>query len=175
MTGAPTALLAAVLLVGCGKPDAPATAPAATPAPNGNAVAVASGYSMPVNAIAGGSCSLDAVNGAPAADAAVASGSDVMFGGWMADAGKHVPKDAIFVLAGEQGSYSMPVTAGVDRPDVAAALGSDALKSSGFNLLARLTNVVPGDYKPQIVFGAGAPAFCSLNTVISVTGQGKPK
>lgn len=170
------------LAAGCGKQDAPASdaatapAPVETPeiaptatAPPAPAVAALMDYDASTIPAAGGNCSLDAINGAAAAGASAKVGSEVMFGGWIADAGKQVPTEARLVLKGAEKAYSAPLVAGAERLDVASALAADALKLSGYNVLAKL-DVVPGTYELSIVHGpTGAAASCALNASLAVT------
>lgn len=177
--------VAVCLVVGCGKQDAPAENAAATqapatattpdsPAPTAPeaaapvAVAVAS-FQAPANLQPGGNCSLDAINGGAAAGASVKAGSEVMFAGWVADAANQVPKEALLVLTSGANSYSAPLVADAERPDVAAALAAESLKNSGYNVLAKL-DVVPGTYELSIVHGpVDAAASCPLKASMTVT------
>ncbi|WP_222565220.1 hypothetical protein [Novilysobacter antarcticus] len=108
-------------------------------------------------AMTGGSCALDAVNGGDARLTSVKAGTEVWFSGWVADDDKQVPADALFVFRGEGRSYSIPVLAGVARPDVAKALSSEALATSGYNLLARV-DMIPGSYALVIISGTSTAA-----------------
>ena len=117
----------------------------------------------------GGSCAIDAINGGPAAGASVKVGSDVQFGGWIADAGNRVPTEARLILKASQNAYSAPLVAGGERPDVAAALGAEPLALSGYNVLAKM-DVAPGTYELSIVHGvADAATSCVLNASLIVT------
>ena len=170
------------LAAGCGKQDVPVTDPAAAPAPAAATETAppasapsASGalalmeYAASAAPAAGGNCSLDAINGGAAAGATVKVGSEVMFGGWIADAINQVPTEALLVLKGAEKAYSAPLVAGGERLDVATALAAESLKLSGYNVLAKL-DVVPGTYELSIVHGpADAAASCSLNASLAVT------
>lgn len=174
------AVLALGIVTGCGEKEAPAVVadaapavaetPAATPAAAVEPTPVNfAAYAAPANApVAGGSCELDAINGAPAIGASAKVGDQVMFGGWIADANNQVPTDARIVLKGPDNSYSVPLVAGVERADVAAAYGADSLKLAGYNVLATL-DVAPGTYELSIVHGpAEAPVACALKGSLAV-------
>jgi len=125
---------------------------------------------MPGDAVESGNCALDAINGVAPDAATIATGSTIVFGGWMSDASKQVPKNASLVLKGAQASYYAALSSGVERPDVAASLGSDALRTSGFNLSTVLQNVSPGNYELLVVYTGATPVFCSFNKGLTVTG-----
>lgn len=116
----------------------------------------------------GGHCSLDAINGGAIGGATARVGEDVSFGGWVSDIDNQVPTAALFVLEGSSKSYSLPLVAGVERPDVAAALSNEALKNSGFNLVAKIDAVAPGEYSLAIVLGADRASRCELNAKLTV-------
>lgn len=171
--GTAAAILAVVLLTACGKQEAP-TAPAPAPAPAADQSASApatevSEYVLPDGLAGAGYCALDVVNGQPPAGATAVTNSDVSFGGWAADASKQVPTQALFVLKGSEKTYSVPLVVNGDRPDVATALSSEPLKSSGYNLPVRLTNVVPGTYELMVMLGGDNPAVCVLPANLVVT------
>lgn len=171
--GIAAATLAAMLLTACGKQEAstapaPAPAPAADQSASAPAVEVAE-YALPDGLAGAGYCALDVVNGQPPAGATAITNSDVLFGGWAADASKQVPTQALFVLKGSEKTYSVPLDVRGDRPDVAAALSSEPLKSSGYNLPVRLTNVVPGTYELLIMLGGDNPAVCMLPATLVVS------
>lgn len=116
----------------------------------------------------GGACALDHVNGEVSAKVGVAVGTQVLFAGWATDADGNVPAEMRLVLKGERaGNYSAPLAAGVDRPDVAAALGNEAARGSGYLLAATLA-VEPGEYEVAVVHGGAAPRTCVLNKHIVV-------
>jgi hypothetical protein len=169
------------MLVGCGEKGAgstttnepsvpvasePADAVQPLPAASSN---IASEYVAPLALAAGGHCFLDAVNGAGIKDATAKVGQEVSFGGWVVDVDNQVPTTALFVLEGENKSYSIPLVAGADRPDVAAALANEALNKSGYNIIAKLDNVVPGEYALAIILGPGLASRCELNAKIVIT------
>lgn len=168
------AVAAGMLLVACGGEaptpagDAPAAdapaAPAAAPAPVPASSAVPAAYAMPGDATAAGRCSLDALNGKRGETVALPAGGTALFGGWVADAGKNVPTGAMLVLDKGADSYAAPLVAGAHRPDVAAALGSEALAQSGFNLKLDLAGVPAGAYRVVITFAGDAPTYCDLKT-----------
>jgi hypothetical protein len=174
------ASLAAMMLVvvaACEKQEAPVadTAPAeapavqvAAPGPADSGPVVISEYDAATPAAEGGHCQLDAINGGAPAGASAKPGSDIVFSGWVADAGNQVPAEARLVLKGAEKAYSAPLTAGVERPDVATTLAADTLKFSGYNLATKL-DVAPGSYELSIVHGhAGSEASCTLNASLTV-------
>lgn len=166
------AIAASLLVAGCGADAPPAPAADAVPAPAADAAtaasvppandAVASAYEIPTGMAAGGHCALDAVNGTRAEVVTVAAGGPVMFGGWVADSGMQVPGNALLVLGNGADSYAAPLVAGAPRPDVAQALGSEALANAGFNLQADLSAVAPGRYELGVVVDSAAPAYCDF-------------
>lgn len=175
------AVMVLSLAGGCGKQDVasdaattpapvetPATAPTAPTATASTAVTLMD-YDALVTPVAGGNCALDTINGDATAGASAKIGSEVMFNGWIADAGNQVPTEARLVLKGAEKAYSAPLVAGAERLDVAASLKADSLKFSGYNVLVKL-DVVPGTYELSIVHGpANAAAYCSLNASLAVT------
>lgn len=165
------------LCVGCGKTNAPdaASAPpapsevsapaAAAPAVAPVAVALAE-YDVSTLVPAGGHCELDAINGIPKAGATVKAGTEAMFGGWIGDDTNQVPSVARLVFKGADKAYTAPLVAGVERADVAKALGAESMKQAGYNVLVKL-DVAPGTYELSIVHGAdAAAASCALGSVV---------
>jgi ABC-type transport system substrate-binding protein len=165
------------LCVGCGKtnaPDAASAPPApsevsapAAPAPAVAPVAVAlAEYDASTLVPAGGHCELDAINGIPKAGATVKAGTEAMFGGWIGDDANQVPSVARLVFKGADKAYTAPLVAGVERQDVAKALGAESMKQAGYNVLVKL-DVAPGTYELSIVHGAdAAAASCALGSVV---------
>ena len=165
------------LCVGCGKTNAPdaASAPAArseVSAPGAVAPAVApvavalAEYDVSTLVPAGGHCELDAINGIPKAGATVKAGTEAMFGGWIGDDTNQVPSVARLVFKGADKAYTAPLVAGVERADVAKALGAESMKQAGYNVLVKL-DVAPGTYELSIVHGAdAAAASCALGSVV---------
>lgn len=153
-------------LAACGEPtqapDAPPAAPVTLAAPVSSFAPITGAEAAPA-----GNCSLDAINGAPVSGASVVAGSEVMFGGWVADGAAAVPADAMLVMRGAQ-AYAVPLVAGVERPDVATALNSEQARLSGFNASARLDGVQPGEYGLSIVH-TGSSASCDLKATLTVT------
>lgn len=167
------ALVAALCIAGCGAETAtdttvPAAAEPAVPAPAAGAVdasqATAADYAMVAGAPTAGHCALDATNGMPGPTVTAPAGSRVMFAGWAATNDKQPPMDALFVLANGTDSHAVPLVAGAHRPDVAAALGSEALAHAGYNLDVDLGNVPAGSYDLVIVLDQASSAHCSLAT-----------
>ncbi len=130
--------------------------------------AYATAYEFPADAEPGGSCALDAVNGAPAAGAAVKAGSQAMFAGWVVDGARQAPTGARFVLRGDSATYAIPLSADGPRPDVVAALGPDTGLASGYNLLSGLGGVERGNYATVILVADSPAVFCDLGLDIVV-------
>lgn len=114
-----------------------------------------------------GNCSLDVVNGIKAGNPLGFRKTDeVTVEGWMSDASGKVPVDAKFILHGAQKTYSIPVSAGEVRGDVAQALKNDALKLSGFRLPLSLSGAQAGEYDLAVLVGAGQ--LCSFNNKLKL-------
>lgn len=162
----------ALALGACGEgnpPAAPTEVPTTSPdipvaASTGGSVGSLQAYAA-TEVTPGGSCALDAINGAAADNTPAAAGSEVMFSGWIADATGQVPGEALLVLTGTESSYSTTLVAGGDRPDVAAALNSEAARMSGYNVLVALAAVDPGEYELSIVHGG---LSCGLNKRLTI-------
>lgn len=116
----------------------------------------------------GGHCFLDVINGGATQGVKLRAEEPAFFGGWMADESAQVPKVAHLLLQGERVSYSVPLAAGGERPDVASILKNEGLKNSGFNLVARLDGVTAGNYRLAIVTGERDTALCNLGVVVAV-------
>lgn len=168
------ALIAGMLVAGCGERPADSTAvadPAASApasAPEASVVAPVAAATVPYAMMAGaptvGHCALDVVNGIHAPSVTVPVGSKAMFGGWAANPEIQVPVDALFVLANGADSHAVPLVAGAERPDVAAALASEALAQAGYNLEIDLAAVPAGSYGLVIVLDQATSAYCDLGT-----------
>ncbi|MEN1929604.1 hypothetical protein WCE37_11500 [Luteimonas sp. MJ250] len=158
--------IAAVLIAGCGADPqtsadtAPPAAAAAVPAVD----VVPAPYAMAADAPTSGYCALDSANG-QRGEVVTLPGSDVaVFGGWAADAEKQVPEGALFVFGNGADSHAVPLVAGANRPDVAAALGSEALAQAGFNLRLDLAGIPAGSYDLSVVTDPATSAHCDLRT-----------
>lgn len=169
------------LLVACNQQqeEAPAQAPreatsaaATSEAPTeGSSALVFSPYQSPAPVAAGGSCALDAIDGHPAAGSVVSADSDVTFGGWAATPQGQVPDanaGAVLILSSSEAAYSVPLVAGGDRPDVAAALNNPALAKSGFNVVASLNGVKPGDYAVSVGYPGEPAMVCQFNQTVTI-------
>jgi hypothetical protein len=81
-------------------------------------------YQIPVQPLAaGGNCALDSVNGAPAANASLKTGTSALFAGWMGDAQKQVPEKAELIFKGQGQSYQYPLRAGGRAPGCGVGTG----------------------------------------------------
>lgn len=172
-------MLAATSLTGCVRTsvvDAPTVAGSTDQALSGSN-GLTAGAAGPARLVAwhdalvaapGGWCALDAIDGLPPANVDAYSGSEVTLAGWVADRDKRVPADAELLLRSTGGSFIGPLAAGLDRPDVARALDSAPLRSSGYLLTVAL-DVAPGDYDLLILHGIGASRrACALNARLKV-------
>lgn len=158
------AIVFAAALSGCERHQAPVPAAAA-----GAALTVAPWAAPSVTPPAGGSCALDSIAGKPAQGAQIKKGDVVMFAGWMGDAQGQVPAKALLVFKGAEGSYSLPLTGGGLRSDVAAALGLPGLGTSGYNQDGSVADVAAGAYSLSIVHGGDTPVACALNVTVTIT------
>lgn len=141
-----------------------AAAPAAPAEP-----AEATPFSYDRNLPVAGQCALDAIGGMPAAGATITRDAQPVFAGWVANGQLQVPDDAKMVLEGESGTWAFPLATGGDRPDVAKALGTDALRSAGYNVPASLKALPAGTYKLRIVHGPDdALQGCEVNVTFSL-------
>ncbi len=172
-------LAVSMALAACGKQDIPAAATpeAVVQAADGSASAASpsvaatqpfAAYTAASNISEAGNCSLDAINGQGTDGAHLKNGAAATFGGWLGDAQGQVPGTALLVLSGKAGAYSIPVTAGGDRPDVATALNAPGMSKSGFNVQGEIVNVAPGEYETSIVYGEGNAFSCPLRHSITV-------
>ena len=166
-----------IMFAGCSQQEpntpaadaSPATAASDMPATAAPVAGGAVEEYVPSAAISpGGHCFLDAINGGSTAGGKAQVGKDVSFGGWVSDIDNQVPKTALFVLEGASKSYSIPLVAGGERPDVAAALSNEALKNSGYDVIGRLDAVVPGEYSLAIILGADRTSRCDLNAKLAI-------
>ena len=114
---------------------------------------------------AGGFCALDLVNGALAGELSSVLG-DVGFRGWVVDASKSTDGEAALVLVGEQ-RHVAAVSRAVERPDVAAALGADSARMSGFNQVVALDGLSAGEYRVHVASGG---VECDTGKRIAVGG-----
>lgn len=109
-------------------------------------------------------CSLDEINGQPAGSSdEVARGSTVIFGGWAGNGQGQAAKQFVLVLKGAQGSFSAPLTTGVERPDVAKAWNTEGMAKSGYNIAASLAGVAAGAYSLYVADPANSTAACDLH------------
>ncbi|QCU72409.1 hypothetical protein E5843_14350 [Luteimonas yindakuii] len=118
----------------------------------------------------GGHCSLDAINGHPAPEAALTVGDEVVFSGWVGDAQGQVPDSVHFVLVSQGLSYDAMLDVGVDRLDVAQALGQPGLARSGFGLSTVLA-IEPGTYTLAALMGSPAGSKCLFNVDLVVAAR----
>ena len=171
------ALLAAAVLAACGGDEPVGAPPAALPAAADHAGAAAPAqaavraetFTPAADAPVAGHCALDAINGGSPQAAALPATGSALFGGWVSDAALQVPADALFVLRGATASFAAPLSAGsTRRPDVAQALGSEALAGAGFDLLLALDGLPAGSYELEAVVDRATQATCSFNATLVI-------
>lgn len=170
--------ISVLMLSGCGKdaPPAPTQEPAAAGAADVAAAAadasmspvVLSDYRMADGAPSAGHCALDALNGQRGPSITLPAASQATMGGWVADAGLQAPAAALMVLRGSESTLAAPLGTGASRPDVAAALGSEALAFAGFNVAVDLAEVPAGSYQLLAVVDQGTSAYCDFNTTLVI-------
>lgn len=127
-------------------------------------------YQVAADLADGGNCFLDVINGAAPQSITVKNGDEISFGGWVSDAGNQVPTGAQLLLRGQTASYTAPLVAGGDRPDVADILKNEALSKSGYNLTIKLADVVAGEYELSILTGTSPVVRCNLGAKVQVQG-----
>ena len=166
------AIAAGLLIAGCG-PE-PQTAADVPPPPSNGGVDAAgpasaeatrsatTPFEMAADAPVTGHCALDSANGQRGEVVTLPAGGTVTFGGWAADAARQVPVDALLVFGNGAASHAVPLVAGAHRPDVAAALHSDALAHAGFNLQVDVSGIPAGTVL-TIEFTLGGLQFVGLN------------
>lgn len=148
----------------------PAVAAPAEPAqaPNpGLAVAYADDVlTIPV----GGYCSLDTVNGTAVSNGRIEwkHGVPAVFIGWATEQSGVVPAHPELVIHNKDGRYAIPLSTGVARPDVAAALKSPSLGNAGYESPADLRNVPAGIYDLSIVTSGDNRNRCPLNVLLTL-------
>ncbi|HEX7324219.1 MAG TPA: hypothetical protein VF292_02545 [Rhodanobacteraceae bacterium] len=112
---------------------------------------------------------MDDVNGSPAASAqTVAAGSSVTFRGWAGNGHAEPAKGFDLVLKSAQNAYAVALTTGVARADVAKALHSPAMGTSGYDFSAKLSSVVAGTYTVYIVNPLDSSENCDSQRTLSV-------
>ena len=113
----------------------------------------------------GGSCALDLVNGTLAAELSPVAGN-VTLRGWVVDEAMAADGEAMLVLAGD-GRHVATISRNIDRPDVAAAVGSEAARVSGFNQTIAVGGLAPGEYRVHLASGG---VECDTGKRIAVGG-----
>lgn len=168
------ALAAALLLAACSQSGQHAP-PTGTSASTGNGVSIGGAPAfapfdgtIPAN-LTNTQCALDIINGEPSGNAApINGGSTATFGGWVGHGDGQAANDFALVLKGTQQLYSVPLVTGTPRPDVAKNMNSDGMKNSGFNLVARLTGVVAGNYALYVANPSNSAEDCDLRRALTV-------
>jgi len=163
--------LSALLLAGCGQEPAPpaaAEAPATVPAPVASPGGLVPAFHrLAVDAAPAGYCSLDALNDQRGPRVTLPASGQAWFGGWVADADRQIPTSALLVFRDAAGdAMAVPLATGAHRPDVAAALDSDALASAGFNVRVALDGLPTGSHDLLVVVDPATSAYCDLKTAL---------
>ena len=117
-----------------------------------------------------GGCNLDAIGGAPATDLnTVKREGETLFVGWAAD-DVTVPPVILVELIGPKKTFWAPATRKTKRPDVAASSKSPALLHSGYDLLASLNDVDPGEYAVQVaqITSTGKALLCNTRRKVKI-------
>jgi hypothetical protein len=164
-------------LAACGKSEPAQSVEADAANPAESAGAQASGDEAALDAVAfaadttetlaaGGGCSLDAVDGAPAGSAMSVAGEAVL-DGWAVAADPAVTGDAVLILVGAENRYAAPVPLSLDRPDVAEALQREDARTSGFKHRASFASVAPGQYAVHVRVGG---MDCDTGKALVVAG-----
>lgn len=161
-------VLVGVLLAACSQTDQQTpSGDVASPITASSTVSVYRG-TIPVNST-NRQCSLDIIDGQPAANAGpVASGSTVIFGGWAGNGSGQAASGSILVFKGAQRTYFVSLATGVPRPDVAKALNSAGMAKAGFNLSAGMAGVRAGTYSLFVADPADPTMDCDLHRTLTV-------
>jgi hypothetical protein len=117
-----------------------------------------------------GGCNLDAIGSAPATDLnTVKRDRETLFVGWAAD-DVMVPPVVFVQLIGPKKTFWAPATRRTKRPDVAAASKAPALVNSGYDLLASLEDVDPGEYSVQVaqITSTGKALLCNTRRKVKI-------
>lgn len=148
---------------------AASAAPAAVAQTPASPAAAFTAYAAAIpEAISNKQCAMDTINGQPAQTAAsLAANSTATFSGWAGNGSGQAETTFELVLKGAQ-SYAAQGTANGARPDVAKALSSDGMVSSGYNLTASLAGVAAGSYTAYIVSPADPTNACVTQRTITV-------
>lgn len=177
-----TLLIAVVLVGGCTQygpaPDqgkgseTRAASDAATPTTSSKAFPAftAVDYAMPDSVVYSMRCDLNSVAGIglnPGVVATVSRAGKVVFNGWLVTDKLTVPDDFLIVLKGDSGSYAISSVAGMDRPDVAEAVGSQTAAQSGFGFEADIAGVAAGTYAVHLVVPASGAA-CDSTKILEI-------
>ena len=178
-------LAAAVLLAACnkygpgqevsqsaGKKNVTAVAAAPTKLAPFSAVE----YVMPNNVVYTMRCDLNSVGGIglnPGVPAAVAKAPKVVFNGWIVDENLSVPSEFLILLKGSAATYAISAVAGMDRPDVAEALGASSALPSGYGFEVNIQNVAAGRYEVQLLAPERGSA-CDSTKILDVIDEVTP-
>lgn len=109
-------------------------------------------------------CAFAAVEGVRAGPTAkVKRSTPANLSGWVTDDKKQAPGEFSIILRGPK-SYAAAIELGVDRPDVAKALGSPAAAKSGYSRYVDFGSVPAGTYQlAALVKTDAGQGICALN------------
>lgn len=105
-------------------------------------------------------CSIDLINGRPGTDFDTDKSNSATFEGWATNATGLMPANAIRILLIGTKSYAIGGSTGLERPDVAAAVGK-AAATSGFRVAVPVLQIPQGTYSTRI---EGADGSFSCDT-----------
>lgn len=116
------------------------------------------------------SCALDAINGAPAqaAEFTASSAETITFEGWFLSPLRTAP-DAFWIFLKGPTSFRIGAATGVDRQDVAAALGEGVPTNAGFQTTVAAGGLQPGRYEIHLGLDSADGEFiCETKHTLTV-------
>jgi hypothetical protein len=121
-------------------------------------------------------CGLDAINDVSSRDAGsgvLFEGAPLRLTGWVGDPGLPAGiREMTAVLQGERGAFAVQGRHRLPRPDVREALGSSALRWSGFDLIADTGAVPAGWYR--VLLSDGGARYCDSGHDVQVRAFAAP-
>ncbi|MCD9031666.1 hypothetical protein LDO32_08000 [Luteimonas sp. Y-2-2-4F] len=118
-------------------------------------------------------CALDSLNAARSPDEPLklTRADSLQAGGWVLNARMEAPREFALVLVGEENSYLVKATTGIQRQDVARAVNAGTAAYAGFRADARLGNLEPGEYVVRIAQDThGSITLCPTRWRVEVSG-----
>ncbi len=114
-------------------------------------------------------CSLDAIDGKPAAGVdTIDRDTVVIFQGWAGNGESRPVGKGLFILKGTHDAYAARFANGVKRPDVAKALHNEAMVGAGFNLMVAINHIPAGTYSLFVASPNDSNSACELHRVLTV-------